>query len=347
MHPNINKEVERMKLLTVTVPCYNSQDYMENCIESLLPGGDRLEVIIIDDGSKDNTGAIADAYAEKYPNIIRVIHQENGGHGEGINQGLAHATGTYFKVVDSDDTMSADFIPFLDRLEECEANGGVDLFVTNYYYVHSDGKGDRSIRYTNALPQDQIFTWDQIGRFYVHQLLTIHSCTFRTEAMRQWSQPLPKHVFYEDNLMICQTLPFVNKLYYMNVDLYRYWIGRPDQSVQKSVMMKHYTHQLLVAERCFASFRLDEIKQRRLKSYLKHELFMMFGIGILYTKLHRSKETDDVLEQMWANCRTHGKKWADHFRYRNVLGFVCVRGPFGWTLSRIVWWIANHIVRFT
>ena len=102
-----------MKLLTVTVPCYNSQDYMENCINSLLPGGDKVEIIIIDDGSKDATGAIADRYAEQYPNIVRVIHQENGGHGEGINQGLKHATGKYFKVVDSDDTMSADFPAFL------------------------------------------------------------------------------------------------------------------------------------------------------------------------------------------------------------------------------------------
>ena len=134
-----------MKLLTVTVPCYNSQDYMENCINSLLVGGNRIEIIIIDDGSTDRTGAIADAYAEQYPDIIRVIHQENGGHGEGINQGLQHATGTYFKVLDSDDTVSGDFPAFLDALERCETQGGVDLAVTNYFYVHTDGVGDRSI----------------------------------------------------------------------------------------------------------------------------------------------------------------------------------------------------------
>ena len=84
-----------MKLLTVTIPCYNSQDYMENCINSLLSGGERVEIIIIDDGSKDNTGRIADEYAEKYPSIIRVIHQENGGHGEGINQFSQEKVVTY------------------------------------------------------------------------------------------------------------------------------------------------------------------------------------------------------------------------------------------------------------
>ena len=128
-----------MKLLSITVPCYNSQDYMANCIESILPGGDRVEIIIIDDGSRDNTGAIADAYAEKYPDIVKVVHQENGGHGEGINQGLLHATGKYFKTVDSDDTLSSDFVRFLDELERVDREGGVDLFLTNYYYVHADG----------------------------------------------------------------------------------------------------------------------------------------------------------------------------------------------------------------
>ena len=82
-----------MKLLTVTVPCYNSQDYMEKCIESLLRGGERVEIIVINDGSKDNTGAIGDRYAAQYPDIVKVIHQENGGHGAGINAGLKAATG--------------------------------------------------------------------------------------------------------------------------------------------------------------------------------------------------------------------------------------------------------------
>ena len=123
---------------------------MEKCIDSLLLGGERVEIIIIDDGSKDKTGEIADAYAKEYPNIVKVIHQENGGHGEGINQGVKYATGKYFKVVDSDDTLSEDFPAFLNALELCEREGGVDLAVTNYYYVHTDGVGDRSIDYSNV-----------------------------------------------------------------------------------------------------------------------------------------------------------------------------------------------------
>lgn len=92
-----------MKLLTITIPCYNSAAYMRNCIESLLPGGDEVEIIIVNDGSKDETKEIADEYAAKYPSIVKAIHKENGGHGSAVNAGIEHATGLYFKVVDSDD----------------------------------------------------------------------------------------------------------------------------------------------------------------------------------------------------------------------------------------------------
>ena len=98
-----------MKLLTFAIPCYNSESYMRHCIESILPGGEDVEILIVDDGStKDNTAAIADEYQEKYPTIVRAIHLENGGHGEAVNAGNRNATGLYFKVMDSDDWGDAD-----------------------------------------------------------------------------------------------------------------------------------------------------------------------------------------------------------------------------------------------
>ena len=338
--------MKNKKLLTVTVPCYNSEAYMENCVNSLLKGGDRVEIIIINDGSKDGTGRIADKYAEEYPDIVIAVHQENGGHGEGINQGLARASGTYFKVVDSDDTLSDDFPAFLDALEECEAQGGVDLAVTNYYYVHTDGVGDRSIDYSNALPQKKIFTWGDTKAFRIHQMLTIHSCTFRTEHMRKWSEPLPKKVFYEDNLMICKTLPRVEKMYYFPHDLYRYWIGRPDQSVQENVMKGRYTHQILVTQKSFEAIRLDGISEPRLRKYLKHELFMMFGISIMFTRLNKTDESDADLEKMWAACKKHDKKLGRYFRHFSPLAVISIRGKFGRALSTFFYRIANKIVRF-
>ena len=99
-----------MKLLSVAIPCYNSEAYMSKCINSLLIGGEEVEIIIVDDGSSDRTAEIADDYAEKYPTIVKAIHQENGGHGQAVNTGIKNATGLYFKVVDSDDWVNQDAV---------------------------------------------------------------------------------------------------------------------------------------------------------------------------------------------------------------------------------------------
>ena len=335
-----------MKLLTVTVPCYNSQDYMEKCIESLLIGGDRVEIIVINDGSADRTGEIGDRYAAQYPGIVKVIHQENGGHGAGINAGLKAATGKYFKVVDSDDEVSGDFVNFLDRLELCDSQGGVDLFVTNYYYVHTDGIGDRSIDYGNALPEGRIFNWGDVKRFRNHQMLTIHSCTFRTEVMRLCGSDLPRKVFYEDNLMVCRTLPFVERMYYMDTDLYRYTIGREGQSMQHDISRRRYTHHLLIAESCFKAVKMNELSCRQHQEYMKHELFMLLCFATAFAKLNKCAEADDALEAMWNACAAHDKKWANYFRTRTILLFARIPGKVGYALVGGTYKFANKIVRF-
>ena len=122
-----------MKILSVAIPCYNSEKYMRKCIESLLPGGEEVEILIVNDGSKDDTAKIADEYAAKYPTIVKVIHQENGGHGEAVNAGIRNATGLYFKVVDSDDWVDYEAYPkILQKLKELTAGPDtVDMMICN------------------------------------------------------------------------------------------------------------------------------------------------------------------------------------------------------------------------
>lgn len=335
-----------MKLLSVVIPCYNSQDYMAKCIDSILTGGDRVEILVINDGSGDATGEIADSYAARYPQIVRVIHQENGGHGEAINQGLRHACGTYFKVVDSDDVLSPDFPAFVDTLEACEKAGGVDLLLTNYRYVHTDGVGDCSIAYRNVLKPGRISTWEQTRAFRLHQLITLHSGTFRTEYMRLWKEPLPKHVSYEDNLMVFQTLPHVKKLYYMDADLYRYTIGRQGQSIAREAMKKRYAHQVLVAEKCFCSCDFDSICNKRQKKYMKHEMFMMFAIAICFARMNRDAQSDSAVAEMWERCMGWNRKWGAFFRYRSPLWLLCLPGKFGRWFTNAVYDFANGVIRY-
>ena len=144
-----------MKLLSVTVPCYNSQAYMRNCVDSLLEGGDLVEILIVDDGSQDDTGKIADEYAAKYPNIVRAIHQENGGHGEAVNTGIKNATGLYFKVVDSDDWVNAEaYHAILDKLQEIAGGPQVlDMMISNFVYEKQGAKRKKIMRYTKYMPE--------------------------------------------------------------------------------------------------------------------------------------------------------------------------------------------------
>ena len=125
---------------------------MEHCINTLLTGGDEVEIIIVDDGSSDRTAEIADAYAEKYPTIIKAIHQENGGHGCAVNTGLANASGIYFKVVDSDDWVDVDaYVRVLETLKKFVADDTlVDMLLTNYVYekIEGDYHHQRTMFYT-------------------------------------------------------------------------------------------------------------------------------------------------------------------------------------------------------
>ena len=107
-----------MKYITFTIPCYNSENYMRRCVDSLLVGGEDVEILIIDDGSSDRTGAIADEYEMLYPNIVKAVHKPNGGHGSGVNKGLELAHGLYYKVVDSDDWFDHDaYLKMLDKIK--------------------------------------------------------------------------------------------------------------------------------------------------------------------------------------------------------------------------------------
>ena len=237
-----------MKLLSIAIPCYNSQDYMENCIKSLLPGGEDVEILIIDDGSKDMTPEIADAYEKKYPGIVRAIHQENGGHGAAVNAGLKCANGLYFKVVDSDDWVDLEsYQVILAKLRELA--GGremLDMMISNFVYEKEGAKHKRVMRYASVLPQGRVFEWEEVKRFRKGQYILMHSVIYRTQLLKDCGLELPRHTFYVDNLFVYVPLPYVKNMYYLNVDFYRYYIGREDQSVNEKVMIQRIDQQIRV-----------------------------------------------------------------------------------------------------
>lgn len=234
--------------LSVVVPSYNAAGWLERCVDSLVAvEADDLEILIIDDGSTDATGAIADLYEAHHPVRVRAVHKSNGGHGSTINVGLDMARGTYFKVVDSDDWVDPDALrTLLETLRGFVAGDSADLVVSNFVYEKVGRRHQRAVRYRNVLPTGRLLSWDQVGRFRTSQFLMMHSLVYRTQVLRDCGLRLPEHTFYVDNLYVYEPLPHVKSLYYLDVDLYRYFIGRPDQSVNEAVMLRNIDQQLKV-----------------------------------------------------------------------------------------------------
>ena len=245
----MNGENDTMKILTVAVPCYNSASYMDKCIESLLPGGEDIEILIIDDGSlKDNTLEVAREYEEKYPGIVRAIHQENKGHGGAVNTGIEHASGVYFKVVDSDDWVEPKalikIIKRLKMLEERETP--VDMLLANFCYDKQGAWRKNVMQFRRAFPQNRIISWDDMGHLKQTQYILMHNIIYRHSVLEKCGLKLPNHTFYVDNIFAFQPLPYCEKLYYMDLTLYHYFIGRDDQSVNEKVMLGRIDQQIRV-----------------------------------------------------------------------------------------------------
>ncbi len=339
-----------MKYITFTVPCYNSAAYMQKCIESLLPAGRDVEIIIVNDGSTDGTAAIADAYAERYPNIVRVIHKENGGHGSGVNAGLENAKGLYFKVVDSDDWVDLHSLRRLLGTVKYRHERGqdVDLYLSNYVYEHVDDGVSYSVGYKNVFPKNRQFSWCDVGQFRTSQFLTMHAMTYRTELLRECGLRLPEHTFYVDNIFIMHPLPYVDSMFYINIDFYRYFIGRADQSVNEAVIMKRINQQERVAriliEDYIASRHL--VCCRKLDRYLVRHIGINASIVSVFQNLKNTEESFAELRVFWNDVKDIDPTLYRRLRTSTVAALTDLPGPGGRFIVKNGYRISQKLFKF-
>ena len=239
---------------------------MENCVSSLVVGGDEVEVLVVDDGSSDRTAEIADELEAEYPGIVRAIHQPNKGHGGAVNTGIENASGLYFKVVDSDDKVKASaFKTILDKLRENkDAEEKIDLLISNFVYDKEGQAHKKVMEYRKVLPVNRMFSWDEAKRFRKGQYILMHSVIYRTQLLRECGLRLPEHCFYVDNIYVFNPMPSVKNLYYLDVNFYYYFIGRDDQSVNEEVMIGRLDQQSRV-NRIMFDFFSDSVAEGRIK----------------------------------------------------------------------------------
>ena len=298
-----------MKLLSVAIPCYNSQEYMSHAIETLLTGGEDMEIIIVNDGSKDNTKEIADEYAKKYPSIIKAIHQENGGHGEAVNTGLKHATGLYYKVVDSDDWVNEEALQEILQVLKKMVKDTVELdaLFSNYVYENATLNKQKVMDYKTAFPKNYLFTFKDTAYFKQSQFILMHSVIYRTQLLKDCGLRLPKHTFYVDNIYVYQPLPSVKTMYYMDVDFYRYFIGRDDQSVNEKVMISRIDQQIRVTKLMIECYDILKIKDRKLRNYMVKYLAMMMTISSVFLIKSGTEENLEKKQELWDYLKNYDK----------------------------------------
>lgn len=340
-----------MKVLSIAIPSYNSEEYMSNCIESLLIGGDDVEILIVNDGSKDGTARIANEYAAKYPHIIHAVHQENGGHGEAVNAGLRNATGAYFKVVDSDDWVDPkaykEILTLLKQMLVSQIQ--LDMLISNFVYDKQGATFKKVMNYRSVLPQNQIFTWEQIGHFKKGQYILMHSVIYRTQMLRDCELELPKHTFYVDNIFVYEPLPFVKTIYYMDVDFYHYFIGRDDQSVNEKVMIRRIDQQLRVNKLMIDYYDLNDrtmIPSKKLRQYMYNYLEIMMCVSSIM--LIRSHEANNLIkrDELWEYLQLSNPRMYKRIR-RGILGRVMtVQNPAGRKAAELCYKIAQKMIGF-
>ena len=295
-----------MKILTVVIPCYNSEAYMKKAIDHAVIGGEDVEVLIIDDGSKDGTYNIALEYEKRFQGIVRAIHQENKGHGGAVNTGISEAKGIYLKVCDSDDYLDYDsYMKVLDALREVISGPKtLDAMICNYVYDKAGAKKKRIMRYVGSFPEDRIFTWDEVEKpLNAHRYVLMHSLIYRTNLLRESGLVLPEHTFYVDNLVAFVPFMYVKTMYYLNVPLYRYFIGREDQSVNEQIMIGRIDQQIRVTKLMIDAYKPNKIRHRNQGDFVTHYLSIIMTVSTILLLRMNTEESLAMKKDLWEYLR--------------------------------------------
>lgn len=285
-----------MKTLSILVPVYNTEKYIQRCLDSILIEEvlDDIEVILVNDGSKDNSLRILNEYKKKHPNSVIVIDKENGGHGSTINAGLKIASGKYFRVVDSDDWVkSTDFISFVKNLK----NEDVDLIVTNYKKEFIFNSTSESIEW-KKLKENITYNFNEFNLELLEKdYFVMANSTYRTEILRQSNLKLLENTFYVD--MQYNVVPILNikTFKFFKLDIYRYFIGRPEQSMNLQNFVRNRSDHEKVMK-FLLEFYKENITQlsKNQDAYIKLILFYMLTTHYYIYCVYPKKSEKDIYE---------------------------------------------------
>lgn len=314
-----------MKYISFVVPSYNSEKYLNKCIDSLLYGGKDVEIIIVNDGSIDRTLEIALEYQNKYPTIVKVVDQENGGHGSGLNAGIKNATGLYFKCVDSDDWVEQDsYKKVLDVLKSNhELNNDPDLYLTNYVFERLDCNKQYIHKNTKAFAPNKMLSWADVKKLGLSEYIVMHSMIYKLDVLKESKVNLPLHTYYVDNIFTFVPLKYVKSIYYIDTNFYRYYVGRPGQSISTKNMTDRYQMQLTVMKEIVKSYTYEDLKKLN-KHHLKimiHDLVIKHFLTCFFIYGNYSKEKNNEFHQYFRYFKNVSLSLYRKIMYRSCFTF--------------------------
>lgn len=292
------------KLLSIVVPTYNVEKYLRKCLDSFcmeeMRG--RMEVLVVNDGSTDNSADIAGEYVRKYPQIFRLINKENGGHGSTINRGIQEAKGKYFKVVDSDDWVDEEaFRKLLAHLE----NGNSDVVYTNFYHV-DDRTGNKSIEFASPFPGVEYGREYHFSEIKGNLFLKMHGYTIKTELLKH-IPAIDENCFYVDMEYVLFPVPQIETITFLDLFVYHYRVGLPGQSMNIQRMKRNADNYDRVLERLLAFYEQWRPRLQTAKlSHMEHVLGRMVSSRIkIYLSQPYSRENRKAIEAFEESIREH------------------------------------------
>ena len=224
------------RILSLVIPVYNTQAYLRRCLDSVLLDElkGKLEVIAVNDGSTDGSLTILRDYQARFPTLLTLIDKENAGHGSAVNAGLKAASGRYFRVLDSDDWFDTPgFLRWMSLLPDCRE----DLVVTPYSqeYAWSGAEIRHDYPY---LSHGHVYTMEEIDWREGMDYFCLASAAWRTQLLRDCGLELPEKCSYVDMEYNLRPIPYVNRIRFFDVPVYRYFLGRPEQSMDPARMRR-------------------------------------------------------------------------------------------------------------
>lgn len=333
-------------LISFVVPSYNSEEYLHFALDSLLGHEKEIEILVVDDGSKDKTLEIAKSYAEKHPNIIP-IHQENKGHGGAINTAISCAKGLYFKILDSDDWVDQNALNVL--LEDIKSIKDLpDCYLTNYTYWEGREKEANTISYRHKIKKNETVSLNEIKTLDTKSYFTLHSAMFRLETVKDSGVRLPEHCFYEDNFYVYACLSKTKTVRYLDLKFYQYLMGRPGQSMGKKTLLSRYSHIVSNSQNIFDYLDIIPLKKENPGLYrlLKHHLLFSVIQVPFCCRMNGSKEANRDMKAFFKHCKEDNPRQYALLSHAPEVFWQRIPGPLGKVLVHIIFSIVSRVTHF-